>query len=120
MQYDRNNVFYRIISKEIQSNILLEGDHFIAFNDIAPKAPVHVLIIPKGEYVDYSDFLENASDEEILDFNQGILKVVKLMKLEKYGFKIISNAGKFTVLSYPEPQSVMHMHVHILGRSEED
>ena len=65
-------------------------------------------------------FALNASDEEILDFNKGISEVVKIMKLEKYGFKIISNAGKFTTPEFPEPQSVMHMHIHILGKSEEE
>lgn len=118
--YDKDNVFYKIINKEINANIVLEGKHFIAFHDIAPKAPVHILIIPKGLYVDYNDFASNASDEEILDFNRGISEIVKIMRLEKHGFKILSNAGKFTTPDFPEPQSVMHMHVHILGKSAED
>ena len=119
-KYNKDNIFYKIINKEVKANIVLEGEHFIAFHDIAPKAPVHVLIIPKGMYVDYNDFALNASDEEILDLNKGISEVVKIMKLEKYGFKIISNAGKFTTHEFPEPQSVMHMHIHILGKSEEE
>lgn len=114
MQYDSNNVFYKIIHKEIKTNIVLEGDHFLAFHDITPKAPVHILIISKGNYVDYNDFIENADDSEILDFNKGISKIIKMMKLEKYGFQLISNAGKFG------NQEVMHMHVHILGKSAED
>lgn len=119
-QYDKNNVFYRIINKEINANIVLESKYSIAFHDIAPKAPVHILLIPKGLYVDYNDFALKASDEEILDFNRGIAEIVKIMRLEKHGFKIISNAGKFTTPDFPEPQSVMHMHVHILGKSSED
>ncbi len=118
--YDKNNIFYKIVNKEINANIVLEGKHFLAFHDIAPKAPVHILIIPKGNYIDYYDFMSNASDEEILDFNKGIAEIVKIMKLEKHGFKLISNAGKFTTPGFPEPQSVMHMHVHILGKSEEE
>lgn len=120
MQYDKNNVFYKIITGEIKTNVVLEGEHFIAFHDITPRAPVHVLVIPKGLYVNYADFLELASDEEILDFNRGISQIIKMLKLERHGFKILSNAGKFTTPSMPEPQSVMHMHVHILGKSEEE
>ncbi|MDR0942302.1 MAG: HIT domain-containing protein [Holosporales bacterium] len=119
MQYDKNNPFYKIINKEIKTNIVSEGKHYLAFNDITPKAPVHVLIIPKGNYVDYNDFASNASDEEIIDFNRGIAKIVKLMKLEANGFKILSNAGKFT-LDGEKGQEVMHMHVHILGKSSEE
>ena len=119
-QYDKDNVFYKMINKEINANIVLEGKHFLAFHDIAPKAPVHILIIPKGCYVDYNDFATNASDEEIIEFNRGIAQIVKKMKLEKYGFKILSNAGKFTNSSFPEPQGVMHMHVHIVGKPDEE
>ena len=118
-QYDKNNVFYKMINKEIKANIVLEGKHFLAIHDIAPKAPVHILIIPKGCYVDYNDFAANASDEEILDFNRGLAEIVKMMNLETHGFKILSNAGKFTTPDFPEPQSVMHMHVHILGKPSE-
>lgn len=114
MQYDTNNVFYKIIREEKRANIVLEGDHFLAFHDITPKASIHILIIPKGNYVDYNDFIENADSTEIMDFNRGISKVVKMMKLEKNGFRIISNAGKFG------NQEVMHMHVHILGKASED
>lgn len=119
-EYNKDNVFYKMIHKEINANIILEGKHYLAIHDIAPKAPVHILLIPKGCYVDYNDFVTNASDEEILDFNKGIAKIVKLMRLEKHGFKVISNAGKFTTPAFPEPQSVMHMHLHILGKSAED
>ncbi|MDR1391533.1 MAG: HIT domain-containing protein [Holosporales bacterium] len=114
MEYDKNNVFYKIINKELKANIVLEGEHFLAFHDIAPKAPIHVLVIPKGGYLNYNDFTEHATDREILDFNRGISRVIKLMKLEENGFKLISNAGKFGV------QEVMHMHVHILGKSFDD
>jgi len=114
MQYDKNNIFYKIINKEVKSNILLEGKHFLAFHDITPKAPVHILIIPKGNYIDYNDFVLNASDKEIIDFNKGISEVIKLMKLEEGGFRLISNSGKFG------NQEVMHMHVHILGKSSEE
>jgi histidine triad (HIT) family protein len=114
MQYDKNNVFYKIINKEMNANIILEGDHYIAINDIAPKAPVHVLVIPKGNYVDYNDFALNASNAEIADFTKGIAKIVEMMRLDKGGFRLISNSGAYG------KQEVMHMHVHVLGAIHEE
>ena len=110
-EYNKDNIFYKIINKEINSNLVLEGKHFIAINDIRPKAPVHVLIIPKGNYIDYSDFVTNASDEEIIDFNKGIANIIEQMKLLPGGYKLISNSGLFG------QQEVPHMHVHILGKA---
>ncbi|GHT89436.1 hypothetical protein FACS1894113_4560 [Alphaproteobacteria bacterium] len=113
MKYDSNNVFYKIINKELKSNILLESDHFIAINDIAPKAPVHVLAISKGLYVDYYEFVSKASDEEILDFNKGILKIIEMFKLTEDGYRLVSNSGRFGM------QEVMHFHMHIMGKSSD-
>ena len=113
MEYNTNNVFYKIIHKEINTDLILDGKYFIAIHDIKPKAPVHVLIIPKGNYIDYTDFLNKASDEEIIDFNKGIGQIVNLMKLQEGGYRLISNSGKFG------QQEVPHMHVHILGKSSE-
>ncbi|MDR1288778.1 MAG: HIT domain-containing protein [Holosporales bacterium] len=114
MQYDTNNVFYKIIHKLIDANIVLEGEHYLAIHDIAPRAPVHILMIPKGNYVDYNDFATNASPEEIIDFHSGLSKIIEMMQLNIGGFKLISNAGAFEYRSL-ERQQVMHMHVHILG-----
>lgn len=111
MVYDRNNIFYKILHKEINSEFVLEGEHFIVINDIRPKAPVHVLVIPKGEYVDYADFITNASNDEILDFNKAIKQVVDMMHLHEGGYQLISNSGKFG------NQEVPHMHVHVLGNN---
>ncbi|MDR0695493.1 MAG: HIT domain-containing protein [Holosporales bacterium] len=119
MKYDKNNVFHKIIHGELRAKTVLDGEHFMAFHDIAPKAPVHVLIIPKGNYVDYNDFSEHASDAEILDFNRAISKVVRMMRLEN-GFKMISNAGKFGMPGDERGQEVMHMHVHILGKPSDE
>ncbi len=113
MQYDKNNVFYKIINKEIETNIVLEGDHFIAINDIVPKAPVHVLVITKGEYVDFADFAKNASDAEIVDVNKAIAKLIDMLHLKEGGYKLVSNSGKFGM------QEVMHAHIHILGKPAE-
>lgn len=118
MQYNDDNAFYKIIHKQIQANVVLEGEHFIAFHDIAPRAPVHILIIPKGSYIDYHDFIERASDIEILDFHRGMNQVVKLMKLRENGFKLRTNSGKFR-LNDEGGQEVMHMHFHILGKPSE-
>lgn len=114
MAYDKDNIFYKILHKEISSNFVLEGKHFIVINDIKPKAPVHMLVIPKGEYVDYADFVANASDEEILDFNRAIKQVVDVMHLNEGGYQLISNSGKFG------KQEVPHMHVHVLGNNPEN
>ena len=111
MKYNKDNIFYKIINKEIKSNLVLEGKHFIAIHDISPRAPVHVLIIPKGNYVDYADFVTNATDEEIIDFNKGIVQIIEQMKLLPGGYKLLSNSGLFG------QQEVPHMHVHILGKS---
>ena len=110
-EYNKDNIFFKIINKEINSNLVLEGKHFIAINDIRPKAPVHVLIIPKGNYIDYSDFVTNATDEEIIDFNKGIAQIIEQMKLLPGGYKLLSNSGVFG------QQEVPQMHVHILGKS---
>lgn len=111
MAYDKNNVFYKIIHKEVKSNIILEGEYFVAIHDIAPKAPVHVLVIPKGEYTNMYEFLTKASKEEILDLNQGIARIIDMMKLTIGGYRIIENSGKFGM------QEVPHMHVHVMGNS---
>jgi diadenosine tetraphosphate (Ap4A) HIT family hydrolase len=109
MAYDRNNVFYKILLGEIETKILLEGEYFIAFNDIVPKAPVHVLIIPKNEYVDMYDFASNALGNEIEDVMKAIPKVVDLMNLKDGGFRVIANSGRFA------QQEVMHFHMHVIG-----
>ena len=113
MVYNANNIFYKIITKEIKAHILHEGEHFLAINDIAPKAPVHVLVIPKGKYVDYHDFASNASDAEILEINRGIATLIEQMHLIEGGYRIISNSKSFG------EQEVMHLHFHILGKSSQ-
>ena len=77
MVYDENNIFANIINKKLSTDIILESDYTIAFNDIAPQAPIHILIIPKGKYIKYDDFLNRASKEEIYDFFVLINRLVK-------------------------------------------
>ncbi len=113
MQYDKNNVFYKIIHKELNANIVLNEENYMAFYTIDPKAPTHILIIPKGEYVDMYDFMKNATPQEILDFNEGIVRIIDMMKLNQGGYRIVSNSGKFGM------QEVPHFHIHIMGNSPE-
>lgn len=113
MKYNKDNVFYKIIHKELKSNIILEGDHYIVINDIIPRAPVHMLVIPKGEYSDWNDFVTKATPGEIIDFSRGIAKTIDMMNLRECGYKLISNSGKFGM------QEVPHLHFHVLGDPKE-
>ncbi len=114
MKYNKDNIFYKIINKEVKSNVIAEGEHYIAIHDVSPKAPVHILVITKGEYIDWYDFVTHASPNEIIDFNKGIVKVIDVMNLNKNGYKLITNSGKFG------GQEVFHTHVHIMGNLSRD
>ncbi|APZ52383.1 histidine triad nucleotide-binding protein [Salipiger abyssi] len=107
--YDNENIFAKILRGEIPNDTVLETEHSLAFNDIRPQAPLHVLVIPKGKYVNYDDFASNASDAEILDYTRAISKVCAMKGVAADGFRMISNAGRDGV------QEVPHLHVHILG-----
>ena len=111
--YDPENIFARIVRGEIPNDTVLETDHSLAFNDIGPQAPVHVLVIPKGPYVCYDHFAQEASDAEIIGFTRAIGEVCKITGVQPGaggdGFRAISNTGTHGV------QEVPHLHVHILG-----
>ena len=109
MVYNDENIFAKIIDKKLKTEIIVENEHALAFNDIAPQAPIHILIIPKGRYVKYDEFINKASKEEIYDFFMLINKVVKINKLEDTGYRLISNAGKNA------NQEVPHLHFHLLA-----
>ena len=109
MVYNDNNIFANIINKKIATDIIVESEHAIAFNDIAPQAPIHILIIPKGKYIKYDDFLNKASNEEIHDFFKLINRLVKINNLENTGYRLITNAGK------NGNQEVPHLHFHLLA-----
>ena len=109
MIYDDNNIFANIINKKVSTDIIMESEHAIAFNDIAPQAPIHILIIPKGKYIKYDDFLNKASKEEIYDFFMLVNQLVKTNDLEDSGYRLISNAGK------NGNQEVPHLHFHLLA-----
>ncbi len=107
--YDPNNVFARILRGEIPCTKLYEDEYALAFPDIRPLAPVHVLVIPKGPYISIADFGANASPEEITGFFRAVSHVAKLQGVDETGFRTIANAGP------DSHQEVPHFHVHILG-----
>lgn len=113
--YDSNNIFARILRGEIPNNTVLETEHALAFRDIAPKAPEHVLVITKGAYVNFDHFMAEATEAEILGFNRAIAQVTAQLGLDPAnghdgaGYRLISNSGGHGM------QEVPHLHVHILG-----
>ena len=106
--YDDQNIFAKILRGEIPNKTVYEDEHALAFHDIAPKAPVHVLVIPKGPYVSMDHFCAAASDAEIVGYMRAVAKVCEITGVES-GFRAISNAREDGV------QEVPHLHVHILG-----
>lgn len=112
VSYDDQNIFARILRGEIPNDTVAENDHALAFRDISPRAPTHVLVIPKGKYVSFEDFSEKASAEEITGFMRLCAEVIanEGVGLEAgSGFRTIANAGPDGV------QEVPHFHLHILG-----
>ena len=114
--YDDQNIFAKILRGEIPNTTVLETDHCLAFRDINAQAPEHVLVIPKGPYVCFDHFANNASDAEILDFTRAIAKVTGSLKVDfgggGDGYRLIANSGKDGM------QEVPHLHVHVVaGRS---
>lgn len=107
--YDKNNIFARIIRGEVPSKKIYEDDHVIAFNDIAPSAPIHILVLPKGEYISFHDFMEKADSEEISHFFKIVKKISADLEIEKNGYRILSNIGNDGM------QTIPHMHLHILA-----
>ena len=111
--YDDQNIFAKILRGEIPNDTVLETAHSLAFRDIAPQRPVHVLVIPKGAYVNFDHFAAEASDAEIVDFTRAIGEVCRLTGIGESsggnGYRMISNAGPDGV------QEVPHLHVHIAG-----
>jgi diadenosine tetraphosphate (Ap4A) HIT family hydrolase len=107
--YDPQNVFARILRGEIPARRLFEDDWALAFHDIAPQAPVHVLVIPKRPFVSIADFSAQASPEEAAGFWRAVGQVARELGLEGEGYRLIANMG------FAAGQEVPHFHVHILG-----
>lgn len=108
--YDPQNIFARILRGEIPNKTVLETPHTLAFHDIHPQAPIHVLVIPKGAYVTFDHFAAEASAEELTDFHRTAAKVCAMMDIAPgQGYRAITNAGAHGM------QEVPHYHLHILG-----
>ena len=107
--YDPANIFARILRDEIPSRRVYEDDFSVAFHDLVPQAPVHILVIPRGAYVSWADFSANASDAEIAGFVRAVGTVARQLGLEKSGYRLLANAG------LDAHQEVPHLHVHLFG-----
>ena len=111
--YDDQNIFAKILRGEIPCRKVLETEHTLAFEDIHPQAPVHVLVIPRGPYVNFDHFAAEASDAEIADFTRAVAAVCAQCGVTPGaggdGYRLIANSGEAGV------QDVQHLHLHVLG-----
>ena len=107
--YDENNIFAKILRGEIPCSKVYEDEHALAFHDINPQAPVHILVIPKGRYVSWDDFSERASAEEIAGFVKAVGHVARSQGMVTRGYRLLANVGR------NGGQEVPHLHVHIFG-----
>ena len=107
--YDESNIFAKILRGELPSKTVYEDEWALAFHDINPLAPVHILVIPKGPFVSWDDFSDKASDDEIAGFVRAVGKVARDHQLVVQGYRLLANTGKRA------GQEVPHLHVHIFG-----
>ncbi len=109
MTYDKNNVFAKILRGELPCTKIYEDKYAVAFPDLYPQAPTHVLVIPKGAYVSWADFSAKASAGEIAGFVKAVGKVAKKLGVEENGYRLLANVGA------DAGQIVPHLHVHIFA-----
>jgi diadenosine tetraphosphate (Ap4A) HIT family hydrolase len=109
LPYDDNNIFARILRGEIPSKKVYEDEQALAFQDINPLAPTHILVIPKGAYVSWDDFSANASEAEIAGFVRAVGKVARDAGLVESGYRLLANTG------LNAGQEVPHLHVHVFA-----
>ena len=107
--YDENNIFAKILRKEIPCDKVYEDEFSLFFNDINPQAKIHVLGIPKFPCITFSDFLKNADDENITSFFKSVQVVINNINIENTGYRLITNSGE------DGGQEVPHFHIHILA-----
>ncbi len=107
--YDSANIFARILRGEVPCTKVYEDDYALAFNDIAPQAPVHVLVIPKTQHVSFADFASAAPSDVVAGFFAAVAEVARQLGLEEPGYRILANMGQHA------HQEVPHFHVHIFG-----
>lgn len=110
MAYDPNNIFARILRGEIPCKKVFENEHVLAFHDINPQAPLHILVIPKGAYVSLDDFSAKASPEEIAALVRAVGEIARTEGVSASGYRILANHGA------DAHQEVPHFHVHIFGK----
>jgi diadenosine tetraphosphate (Ap4A) HIT family hydrolase len=109
MHYDKNNIFAKIIRGEIPAKKIYEDENILAFYDISKASPVHVLVIPKGEFIDFVDFVTKENPQKITNFFQKVAQISQDLKIVDSGFRLITNNGS------DAHQTVKHFHVHILA-----
>jgi diadenosine tetraphosphate (Ap4A) HIT family hydrolase len=109
LPYDEANIFARILREEIPSNKVYEDDFALAFHDINPLAPTHILVIPRGPYVSWDDFSDRASEAEIAGFVRAVGRVARDAGLVAEGYRVLANVGPNS------GQEVPHLHAHIFG-----
>jgi histidine triad (HIT) family protein len=109
MTYDPDNIFARILRGEIPCRKVYENEHVLAFHDINPQAPVHILVIPKGAYISLEDFSARASEAEIVAFVRALGEIARAHGVIESGYRILANHGR------DAHQEVPHFHVHIFG-----
>ncbi|MCW2348935.1 histidine triad nucleotide-binding protein [Sphingobium sp. B12D2B] len=109
LPYDESNIFAKILRGDIPCNKVFEDDHVLAFHDIAPQAPTHILVIPKGAYVSWDDFSARASEGEIAAFVRAVGVIAREAGLVEPGYRLLANVGA------DGGQEVPHLHVHLFG-----
>ncbi|KKC25527.1 histidine triad nucleotide-binding protein [Sphingomonas sp. SRS2] len=109
LPYDDSNIFARILRGELPAKTVHEDDYALAFHDINPQAPVHILVIPKGRYVSWDDFTTKARDAEVAGFIRAVGQVARAAGLVEPGYRLLANIGGHG------HQEVPHLHVHIFG-----
>ena len=112
MGYDKNNIFAKILRKEIPCKKIFENDHVLSFHDINPQKKIHVLVIPKGEYINLDDFNNRASDQEIVALSKAITEVSKILGISTNmgkGYRVLTNVSEHG------GQEVPHLHFHLFG-----
>src|SRR4030095_4895094 len=107
--YDDTNIFARILRGELPCNKVYEDDQVLAFHDINPLAPVHILVIPKGAYVSWDDFSQKAADAEIAGLTRAVGQIARDAGLVEQGYRVLANVG------FNSGQEVPHLHLHIFG-----
>lgn len=109
LKYDHNNIFAQIIAAKLPSNKVYEDDKILAIHDINPVAKVHVLVMPKAPYINYDDFVKNATAEELSYYFTKIHEIAHSLELISGSYRVITNVG------LESGQSVFHFHTHIIG-----